>query len=341
MADPSDAPTFDVPLEDLARARIGLARALAEGDQEPAELDRIISDCLAVECLSCDIRLKKGELDLLACPRTPAEEINPKVRRLRQGYCARTGCDSRFYGVRVTRGFSRDWEAVFRRARAAASAHDVEPRAEQDESLASSRHPLNRRRVVLLGLLCAGTMAGCDLSPEPQVGLEDVKREIRAKYASAPTISTDELSEWMQATEQDPPLILDVREEEEFRVSHIRGAQHAPTLEAAAEAVSRQTREDRIVLYCSVGYRSARLIARLREQGCTNAYNLEGSIFQWANEGRPVYRGGRIVRAVHPFDETWGRYLDRALWSFSAEEGVPRKGDADRPGKPPPHGTVP
>jgi hypothetical protein len=65
-----------------------------------------------------------------------------------------------------------------------------------------------------------------------------------------------------------------------------------------------------IVVYCSVGYRSARIAERLREQGFTNASNLEGSIFRWANEGRPVYRDSTEVDAVHPYDRTWGTLLD-------------------------------
>ncbi len=41
--------------------------------------------------------------------------------------------------------------------------------------------------------------------------------------------------------------------------------------------------------------------------------NLKGSIFQWANEGRPVVRDGEPVREVHPYDAVWGRLLDRDL----------------------------
>ena len=40
--------------------------------------------------------------------------------------------------------------------------------------------------------------------------------------------------------------------------------------------------------------------------------NMEGSIFKWANEGRPVYRDGERVEKVHPYNETWGRLLDKA-----------------------------
>ena len=56
----------------------------------------------------------------------------------------------------------------------------------------------------------------------------------------------------------------------------------------------------RIVVYCSVGYRSSELAEFLMKTGFTEVYNLEGSIFRWANEGRPVYRAEERVRVVHP-----------------------------------------
>jgi hypothetical protein len=44
-------------------------------------------------------------------------------------------------------------------------------------------------------------------------------------------------------------------------------------------------------------------------------FNLEGSLFQWANEGRPVYRDDVPVQAIHPYDARWGRLLDRRFHS--------------------------
>lgn len=42
--------------------------------------------------------------------------------------------------------------------------------------------------------------------------------------------------------------------------------------------------DSHIVVYCSVSYRSSILARRLQDMGFTNVYNLEGSIFKWANE---------------------------------------------------------
>ena len=49
----------------------------------------------------------------------------------------------------------------------------------------------------------------------------------------------------------------------------------------------------------------------------TEVYNLEGSIFRWANEDRPLYRGDVAVRQVHPFDESWAALLHADRRSYS------------------------
>ncbi|NEQ28665.1 MAG: rhodanese-like domain-containing protein, partial [Microcoleus sp. SIO2G3] len=64
-----------------------------------------------------------------------------------------------------------------------------------------------------------------------------------------------------------------------------------------------------IVAYCSVGWRSSRVVDRLQQASYTNAFNLEGSIFQWANEGRPVFQNGERVQQVHPYSRLWGQLL--------------------------------
>ncbi len=62
--------------------------------------------------------------------------------------------------------------------------------------------------------------------------------------------------------------------------------------------------------YCSVGFRSGAFAQTLQEAGYTRVENLEGSIFKWANEGRPVFQDGRRVEKVHPYNDAWGKLLD-------------------------------
>jgi rhodanese-related sulfurtransferase len=141
---------------------------------------------------------------------------------------------------------------------------------------------------------------------------------IRETFPEVKQLSTHELGAWLEDTTREPPLILDVRAPEEFAVSHLRDAQLAPDLATAIPLV-RSIQPDRaIIVYCSVGYRSSRLARFLLKETPASVWNLEGSIFQWANEGRAVYRGATRVDRVHPYNEEWGQLLNPRFWRSSA-----------------------
>lgn len=137
---------------------------------------------------------------------------------------------------------------------------------------------------------------------------ESLRPAIDAQYPGVPWVSTKSLAAWMGAPEKRDLVILDVREPAEFAVSHLRGARRVdPDLrDVSSLGVARSST---IVVYCSVGYRSAEMATRLRAAGYRRVYNLQGGVFHWANEGRPVFRGSQEAERVHPYDEDWGRML--------------------------------
>ncbi len=145
-----------------------------------------------------------------------------------------------------------------------------------------------------------------------------VQQRIRSEFPDVKQISVAELNEWL-ASGDAQPLLLDVREEAEYRVSHLRGAIRVDPADRDPVLPAEVDKEAPIVAYCSVGYRSSALAARLMEQGYTDVRNLEGSIFQWANRGFSVFRGDEEVRQVHPYDRRWGRLLDEELRAFSPD----------------------
>lgn len=143
-----------------------------------------------------------------------------------------------------------------------------------------------------------------------------LKAQIRATFPGVRQLSTAELSDWLVADDRLKPRILDARTPEEYEVSHLAGALLAPDIDEAHLQLQKVSSDYPVVVYCSVGYRSSRLAEELQSEGYTRVYNLEGSIFQWANEGRPVFAGGKQVDRVHPYDNQWGRLLKRSLWGF-------------------------
>ena len=78
-----------------------------------------------------------------------------------------------------------------------------------------------------------------------------------------------------------------------------------------------------IVAYCSVGYRSSKCAQELYQRMKANPnidltkyeiYNLEGSIFKWANEGRHIVDDkGLDTKMVHYYDRIWCKFLNEDL----------------------------
>ena len=140
-------------------------------------------------------------------------------------------------------------------------------------------------------------------------GLAAMKQTVRARFPQVHQLPTGDLAAWLQDSGRTPPWLLDVRRLEEFAVSHLPGAVPVDP-EATAQEVLRSLPANRpVVVYCSVGYRSSALAARLIQAGFTNVFNLEGSIFAWANEQRPLECDGRPVKQVHPYNAAASRML--------------------------------
>jgi rhodanese-related sulfurtransferase len=133
-----------------------------------------------------------------------------------------------------------------------------------------------------------------------------LRREIRRRFPDVAQIQTAELAAWLDATNRPPPVLLDVRTKEEFTVSHLPQAR---SVDPAGELPGDISRNAPVVTYCSVGYRSSQFARRLQQAGFTNVRQLDGSIFQWANEGRPLAGGTQ----VHPYDAAWGQFLKPEL----------------------------
>ena len=163
--------------------------------------------------------------------------------------------------------------------------------------------------------MCAGVAASAqEESEDSTMSWPLTLKTIRAKFPTVAHISTDTLQSWRDESPQRENLLLfDVRAPEEYAVSHLQGARSVSSKDEALKVLQGVSSDQRIVLYCSVGYRSSELAQFLMKKGYTKIYNLEGSIFAWANEGRPVYRGKEWVQVVHPYDKTWGRLLKESL----------------------------
>ena len=121
---------------------------------------------------------------------------------------------------------------------------------------------------------------------------------LRRQFPNTPTVNTSDFSEIIK--DNDNVLILDCRRADEHEISKIPGAKNVHfrcSNEELKETLKEVDDKTQIISYCSLGYRSAIITDRIREQiqndssiqaTSDNVYNLEGSIFKWANENRPL-----------------------------------------------------
>src|SRR5213079_29090 len=102
-----------------------------------------------------------------------------------------------------------------------------------------------------------------------------------------PEVSPEQLKARLDKGEH--PVVLDVREKEEFRQGYVPGALSLPRgfLEMRVE----ETVPDKaapIVAYCSGGTRSLLAGRILKELGYTNVASMRGGFTAWKNQGLPV-----------------------------------------------------
>ncbi|MEJ6486707.1 rhodanese-like domain-containing protein [Nostoc punctiforme UO1] len=105
------------------------------------------------------------------------------------------------------------------------------------------------------------------------------------------------------------PLLLDARSQTEYEVSHLKIAVHIDAFTPELAALSTVSKDRPIVVYCAVGYRSAKLAQQLEQAGMKCIYNLNGGIFQWVNEGRLIFKDEHQTQLVHPYNAIWGKLL--------------------------------
>ena len=97
-------------------------------------------------------------------------------------------------------------------------------------------------------------------------------------------ITPQELKQMMDDKKE--VVLLDVREEDEFRIANIDGC----TLIPMSQFMSRMSElnpDDEIVTYCHHGPRSIDVANHLSQNGFTNVKSLSGGIDRWSLEIDP------------------------------------------------------
>jgi molybdopterin/thiamine biosynthesis adenylyltransferase/rhodanese-related sulfurtransferase len=114
----------------------------------------------------------------------------------------------------------------------------------------------------------------------------------------------------------DAPVLLDVREQDEWQEGHLPGAIHVPrgNLESRVEALLPDKQRE-LVVYCASGNRSAFAARTLQELGYQNVVNLAGGFVDWKRNGYEVV----LPKTLTP--EQRARYSRHLLIPEVGDEG--------------------
>ena len=123
---------------------------------------------------------------------------------------------------------------------------------------------------------------------------------------SVPEVSVPQVKEMKNV------LLLDAREWSEYQVSHIENARYVGYDQFEMDRLKSISKKQKIVVYCSVGYRSEKISEKLKLAGFMDVSNLYGGIFEWVNQENPVIdTTGNETKNIHAYNKTWGVWLNK------------------------------
>jgi rhodanese-related sulfurtransferase len=86
----------------------------------------------------------------------------------------------------------------------------------------------------------------------------------------------------------DSVVLVDVREPEEYAVSHIQGSKLIPLKELYLRAEKELDKKSDIIVYCAHGIRSLHGLVALQKMGFEKIRSLEGGIAAWEELNGPL-----------------------------------------------------
>jgi hypothetical protein len=137
------AEPYQLRVDQLPAFHADLVRVLGEGGVDAAVLEEVLARHVVATCAECAIQVSGAELGLLAAS-GESSPADPRLARLRQGYCGRDGCESYYYRIQFVDHPKIDWTATVATLTNRAAAPPT--------TLVVHGPGAERRRTLLLGL---------------------------------------------------------------------------------------------------------------------------------------------------------------------------------------------
>ena len=159
----------------------------------------------------------------------------------------------------------------------------------------------------LLSLVFLFTLFFTSFSQNPE-GFDKMAKNMAGK--KAPIITMDEVKAIQKKKEK--IIFLDSREYKEYQISHMSGAIWVGYDNIDWTKINKQNKDAKIVIYCSVGFRSGKLTEQLKKKGYSNVTNLYGGLFNWANNGGEIVNTmGVSTKEIHGYNKTWSKWVNK------------------------------
>ena len=116
--------------------------------------------------------------------------------------------------------------------------------------------------------------------------------------------------------ESEDIILLDSREEKEFKTSHLKNAIYVGYDFFNLDSVQSKlkNKNSKIVVYCSLGVRSEDVAEKLKKAGYSNVYNLYGGIFEWKNNDLEVLNlNEKPTDSIHIYSKAWSKWLKKGV----------------------------
>jgi rhodanese-related sulfurtransferase len=111
--------------------------------------------------------------------------------------------------------------------------------------------------------------------------------ELRQRLSGISEVGPGEATRMLN---HDDAIIVDMREDKDYREGHIVNAVHTPASNSDAVQKLEKFRERPVIVYCRSGHTSAGFCGKLRKQGFSSVYNLAGGVLAWQKAGLPLSR---------------------------------------------------
>ena len=150
--------------------------------------------------------------------------------------------------------------------------------------------------VGLIGLVCIAVASYVS----PRFFVKTAYTLVKLEFADLPEFSSQALLGLSNA-QRENYIVVDVRSPVEQNISIIEGSVDQAHFERNFDS----NQKKKVVVYCTIGYRSGYYAKALRQQGL-DAYNLSEGILGWIQAGGSlVNTDGQITLKVHVYSRPW------------------------------------